>query len=598
MSAIIEVSTDPSASYVKLRDSFKEPAPTSTRRPMFSLTTTVDLVAGINKQTLSRRVLERIRHLEISGLARNTRIKGLLDVGTSDGEITSGIANAFNIDPAYGLDVFPIDQFRGPENVRYKQVIDNRINLPDNSVQLLTAFVSMHHFTDFDKMMTEMMRILAPGGYFFFREHDVPPTDYKLIKYLDDMHGEYTDHMTDETHYLHRPVLKQKLISKYGLRHVGDSEYSTYNPQQLYHSLFVKPGPELPKTESTEPEFIDPRERDKLIEITDRIRSIKIPAKLNTDPYSSIPTPLLAGVETTRDGLKLANIDAVYGITQHRTGYLAPHSKDQLIFADLGGGPGGFTQYILWRDIVSKGMGISTPSFQRKYYDSYRFSVNSGSDGTSNIETSTESFPQDFLRRFPEGADLVVADVHTGVHGELENAKIILSELLIAVRIMSEGRSVFVCKIFDTFSLFMAQLLYVCANVFTNIDIFKPITSSPFSSERYLICSGFNKSRAAQAQFVLQQAINSFKDDSVPTSFIQNSLPSEFILWLRTRNLESAELQTIAGQELIKRATGTGLISETRALIIWNLPGPNQMSTSRPESHPRKTKQHKITRRR
>ena len=587
MSSIIKFSTDPSASYVKLRDSFKEPAPTETRRPMFKLTATVDLSYGV--KTIPSRALKRIRHLEISGLSKNTKIKNFLDVGTSNGQITSGIADVFNIENAYGVDVFPISKFKGPKNVQYKQVVDNKISLPDNNVELLTAFVSMHHFENFDEMMREMLRILAPGGYFFFREHDVSPDNKRLINDLDKMHAEFEDHMEGETHYLDRLTLKQKLINIYGLKHIGDSDYSGYNPQQIYHSLFMKPGPEIALSGS-ELEFIPAEKRNKLSKIANTIRNAKYHVKIKSDPYSSIPTPILAGVETTRDGLKLANIDAVYGITQHRTGYLAPHSKDKLIFADLGGEPGGFTQYILWRDILSKGMGISLSKsrFDRKYYDFKRFIVNTG---------STDSFAQDFLRRYPEGADLVVANAKGRSDDELENSKLILSEVLVAVKIMAEDRSVFVCKLFDTQTLFMAQLLYVCSNVFQEIDIFKPITSSPFSSERYLICSGFNKSKASQAQFLLQQTMNLFDDDSTPVTMIQNPLPYEFVSWLRQRNLESAELQIAAGLTLARPTDNTGLISETRALIIWNLPGPTPMSDIKSKSLPRKTKQSGITRR-
>jgi len=587
MSSIIKFSTDPSASYVKLRDSFKEPAPTETRRPMFKLTATVDLSYGV--KTIPRRALKRIRHLEISGLSKNTKIKNFLDVGTSNGQITSGIADVFNIENAYGVDVFPISKFKGPKNVQYKQVVDNKISLPDNNVELLTAFVSMHHFENFDEMMREMLRILAPGGYFFFREHDVSPDNKRLIDYLDEMHAGFEDHTEGETHYLDRLTLKNELINIYGLKHIGDSDYSGYNPQQLYHSLFMKPGPEIALSRS-EIEFIPAEKRNILSKIANTIRNAKYHVKIKSDPYSSIPTPILAGVGTTRDGLKLANIDAVYGITQHRTGYLAPHSKDELIFADLGGEPGGFTQYILWRDILSKGMGISLSKsgFDRKYYDFKRFIVNTG---------STESFAQDFLRRYPEGADLVVANAKGRSDGELENSKLILSEVLVAVKIMAEDRSVFVCKIFDTHTLFMAQLLYVCSNVFQEIDIFKPITSSPFSSERYLICSGFNKSKALQAQFLLQQTMNLFDDDSTPVTMIQNPLPYEFVSWLRQRNLESAELQIAAGLTLARPTDNTGLISETRALIIWNLPGPTPMSDIKSKSLPRKTKQSGITRR-
>ena len=58
------------------------------------------------------------------------------------------------------------------------------IGLPDKSVQLVTCIMSMHHFRDFAQMLSEIKRVLRPGGYLFVREHDVPANRPKLAQTL------------------------------------------------------------------------------------------------------------------------------------------------------------------------------------------------------------------------------------------------------------------------------------------------------------------------------------------------------------------------------------------------------------------------------
>lgn len=600
---IIAASTDPSAVYVKLRDSFNTDPPDATRRPMFQLTSLETLKSELRKRSSSRRGLERIEHIQNAGLPLGTQIKSYLDIGTSDGEITLAVAESYDVDNVYGADVFSPENFKGAEIVQYRQVTDNRINLPDSSVQLATAFVSMHHFSDFPAMMTEILRILAPGGYFFFREHDVPPGDDTLVAYLDKMHEQWPDHMEGDTHYMDRAELRKQLVEVYQLEHIGDSDYVGKNPQKLYHSVFRKSGPKLSVTETVSTVGLSPESKlefRKLDSMKVSYGIMKNFSKLRSavNPYEAIPFPILSGQKTIRAGLKLANTDAVYGITQHRTGYLAPHSKGQLIFADLAGGPGGFSQYILWRDPDSRGMGItlrdntadSSVNWDRRYLDFSRFTVENGDDGTGNLYTNTRSFPDNFLRTFPEGADLVVSDGGFDVSGKEEDqerlsSRLILTEVLVAIRILKEGNSVFVCKVFDTITLFMAQLLYLCANVFDEIDLFKPIASRPANSERYLVCSGFKRTKAPEVDYILDLANQAYDGESEPISLIGNDLPDDFMEWLRTRNRESIQLQLTTGNKILKLNSATpegsrklpeippAPVSASRALIIWNLPG-------------------------
>jgi cap1 methyltransferase len=89
-------------------------------------------------------------------------------------------------------------------------------------------------------------------------------------------------------------------------------------------------------------------------------------------------------------------------------------------------------------------------------------------------------------------ANLVTADggfdYSSNFNGqEVNSCQIVYSECSIALNILKLNGS-FVCKIFDLFSVSMMQILYIVCNCFEYVYIYKPETSRPANSEKYLIC--------------------------------------------------------------------------------------------------------------
>jgi len=70
---------------------------------------------------------------------------------------------------------------------------------------------------------------------------------------------------------------------------------------------------------------------------------------------------------------------------------------------------------------------------------------------------------------------------------EINSCQIIYSECVIAINSLRKN-GCFVCKIFDLFSITMVQILYIMYCCFEDIYIYKPDTSRPANSEKYLIC--------------------------------------------------------------------------------------------------------------
>ena len=73
---------------------------------------------------------------------------------------------------------------------------------------------------------------------------------------------------------------------------------------------------------------------------------------------------------------------------------------------------------------------------------------------------------------------------------EILSKHLILCELLCALCVLGKNGH-FVCKLFDCFTHFTVSLIYVAYMCFHSVAIYKPITSRPANSERYLICRGF-----------------------------------------------------------------------------------------------------------
>lgn len=89
-----------------------------------------------------------------------------LDVGCGSGEITEDVSESLNIKTPYGTDV----EVQTCPN--FILVQNDKINLPDNSVDLITVYVTLHHFSNYDGMVREMARVSRNNGLLLIREHD------------------------------------------------------------------------------------------------------------------------------------------------------------------------------------------------------------------------------------------------------------------------------------------------------------------------------------------------------------------------------------------------------------------------------------------
>lgn len=70
---------------------------------------------------------------------------------------------------------------------------------------------------------------------------------------------------------------------------------------------------------------------------------------------------------------------------------------------------------------------------------------------------------------------------------EINSCQIIYSECIVALNILRKN-GCFICKIFDIFSITMTQILFLIYSSFEEVYFYKPETSRPANSEKYIIC--------------------------------------------------------------------------------------------------------------
>lgn len=137
-------------------------------------------------------------------------INTYFDLGCGNGVITAQIGAYLKLSKhqIFGSDVFdpnnpdltfiPIDQHQNTIPMSHNCLSFSlnilifhslSFSLDDQSVDLITCFVTLHHVPDLRRTLNELARILRPGGYLIIREHD-SDGQYSIVpKYLNFVHA-------------------------------------------------------------------------------------------------------------------------------------------------------------------------------------------------------------------------------------------------------------------------------------------------------------------------------------------------------------------------------------------------------------------------
>ncbi|XP_028295572.1 cap-specific mRNA (nucleoside-2'-O-)-methyltransferase 1 [Gouania willdenowi] len=271
-------------------------------------------------------------------------------------------------------------------------------------------------------------------------------------------------------------------------------------------------------------------------------------ARTRSNPYETIR----GGIFLNRAAMKMANIDHCFDhmFTNPKQSEGKPLTKDHdgelLYFGDVCAGPGGFSEYILWRRRWhAKGFGMTLKGpCDFKLEDFYAapselfepYYGEGGVDGDGDITrpenmTAFRNFVMESTER--QGLHFLMADGGFSVEGQ-ENLQEILSKQLLLCQFLTALSSLrtgghFVCKTFDLFTPFSVGLIYLLYLCFDRISLFKPLTSRPANSERYVVCRSLKPGSEAVKEYMfrvnlkLNQLKNTDTDvtDVVPLSIIK-----------------------------------------------------------------------------
>ncbi|KAI8339249.1 FtsJ-like methyltransferase-domain-containing protein [Chlamydoabsidia padenii] len=268
---------------------------------------------------------------------------------------------------------------------------------------------------------------------------------------------------------------------------------------------------------------------------------VRAVARTKSNPFDCIDKHIFMN----RDAMKLAALDATFQLTP------TDNTGKTFMFADLCGGPGGFTEYLFWRmhqqTISARGYGMTLQSTLAKTQDHWHlelipqhitvnFTQVDGIDGSGDLYRKNNILEFDAVisnNTKKRGVDLVVADGGyqedskggKGVQLEHATQRLMLCEVITMLTCLKQDGT-FVCKCFDIFEEFTADLVWLLYQLFGAICITKPLTSDPTSSERYLVCKRLRFQHPTRLIDALLQVNNSFDGEE---EYVKRFVPREVL---------------------------------------------------------------------
>ena len=160
------------------------------------------------------------------------------------------------------------------------------------------------------------------------------------------------------------------------------------------------------------------------------------------------------------------------------------------------------------------------------------------------------------------------------VRQEFLSSRLLLVQILTALACLRPQGN-FVCKVFDTVTEISVQLLYILTLSFQSVSFFKPISSRPANSERYIVALG-RKEDVTYYISLLAKANEKYDGNFSVVKLFSDPLPKDFINWIYEQNMISINRQIAVGRQILNLLAGNEVtIPEydvRRALIYWNLP--------------------------
>ena len=108
---------------------------------------------------------------------------------------------------------------------------------------------------------------------------------------------------------------------------------------------------------------------------------------------------------------------------------------------------------------------------------------------------------------------------------------------------VQKKRGTFVVKVFDITTAGAVDLVFLLANNYRSLHIFKPSSSRSANSEKYIVCTGFIGAVTAGHVHSMAGALQMLSNGSAPHRFLTCDIPYAFITRLQEANAVFGQLQ-------------------------------------------------------
>jgi len=181
-----------------------------------------------------------------------------------------------------------------------------------------------------------------------------------------------------------------------------------------------------------------------------------------------------------------------------------------IVTAHLAEAPGSFVQAVMfYREKFFKAKDydkdehftisiddVDVPTFKKDFKKAYKKVKIYEQDGGDL--TDTKSIIK--FQKFSKKADFITADggfvwINEN-YQEQEAYRLILGEIITALKIQSVGGT-FIIKLFEIYTDVSIKIMAILSSTYDKTFMFKPFTSRPSNSERYMICKGYKGLDAA-----------------------------------------------------------------------------------------------------
>lgn len=182
-----------------------------------------------------------------------------LDIGANDGLITVEFGNRLGLlkENIYGIDVhaFTLQQIKPIDGFVFQYYDGCHVPFDNDSFDLITCSMVLHHVKCFDDLLKEIKRILKPNGLLLIKEHNADTLLMEWLILLEHILYDVMDYgITYEDFfktYYQNLFSKNDLIKKlekYDFKLIKTSDmsdkfvkkYQYYNPTNAYYALFRK----------------------------------------------------------------------------------------------------------------------------------------------------------------------------------------------------------------------------------------------------------------------------------------------------------------------------------------------------------------------